>query len=434
MSTKRASWTESNLLLALNAIQAGCSQRVAAKQFKIPRRTLRNHLQSGNKKKRLGRGAVLTDQQEKELCSRITHFSDIGLPVTSKMIKMYVFEFCKLNKIANPFSVEKGAAGRKWLKAFLNRNPAISIRKAQPINPGRAAKLNPYIVKDYFDKLKDIMEKNNFFDKPQCIFNMDEKGCRLTLHHQQQVMARKGTKRVHLIAPEHAENVTLVVCASAVGSVIPPMVIFKGKRSKPEYNDNLPPNTVVCMSDKGSMTTTLFIKWVEHFSKFKPSGTVLLIFDGASSYLHPGIVEVATANDIILLCLPSNTTHELQPLDKSIFRSFEHYWDTEVLKYWRMHPDRVITKARFGSICTPAFNKSLSITNISNGFRATGIYPFDQTAIPDIAFAPSAITFQDPNLASWLDHLTSLQPSLFVDEIEISSVTIQQPSSSQPYR
>ena len=227
---------------------------------------------------------------------------------------------------------------------------------------------------------------------------------------------------------------TLVVCASAVGSVIPPMVIFKGKRSKPEYNDNLPPNTVVCMSDKGSMTTTLFIKWVEHFSKFKPSGTVLLIFDGASSHLHPEIVEVATANDIILLCLPSNTTHELQPLDKSIFRSFEHYWDTEVLKYWRTHPDRVVTKARFGSICTPAFNKSLSITNISNGFRATGIYPFDPTAIPDIAFAPSAITFQDPNLASWLDHLTSLQPSLFGDEIEISSVTIQQPSSSQPYR
>ena len=350
------------------------------------------------------------------------------------MIKMYVFEFCKLNKIANPFSVEKGAAGRKWLKAFLNRNPAISIRKAQPINPGHAANLNPYIVKDYFDKLKDMIEKNNFFDKPQCIFNMDEKGCRLTLHHQQQVMARKGTKRVHLIAPEHAENVTLVVYASAVGSVIPPMVIFKGKRSKPEYNNNLPPNTVVCMSDKGSMTTTLFIKWVEHFSKFKPSGTVLLIFDGASSHLHPGIVEVATANDIILLCLPSNTTHELQPLDKSIFRSFEHYWDTEVLKYWRMHPDRVITKARFGSICAPAFNKSLSITNIGNGFRATGIYPFDPTAIPDIAFAPSAITFQDPNLASWLDHLTSLQPSLFGDEIEISSVTIQQPSSSQPYR
>ena len=65
MSTKRASWTESNLLLALNAIQAGCSQRVAAKQFKIPWRTLQNHLQFRNKKKRLGRGAVLTDQQEK---------------------------------------------------------------------------------------------------------------------------------------------------------------------------------------------------------------------------------------------------------------------------------------------------------------------------------------------------------------------------------
>ena len=99
------------------------------------------------------------------------------------------------------------------------------------------------------------MEEYQLFDKPHFIFNMDEKGCRLTLHHKQQVMAQRGAKRVHLVAPEHAENVSLVVCASAAGSLIPPMVIFKGKRSKPEYGDNLPLNTVVCMSDKGSMTT-----------------------------------------------------------------------------------------------------------------------------------------------------------------------------------
>ena len=68
------------------------------------------------------------------------------------------------------------------------------------MNPGRAAKLNPHIVKDYFDKLKAVMEEYELFDKPHCIFNMDEKGCRLTLHHQQQVMAQRGAKRVHLVA------------------------------------------------------------------------------------------------------------------------------------------------------------------------------------------------------------------------------------------
>ena len=40
---------------------------------------------------------------------------------------------------------------------------------------------------------------------------------------------------------------------------------------------------------------------------------VLLIFDGTSSHLHPGILDAATASNVALFCLPSNTTHELQP-------------------------------------------------------------------------------------------------------------------------
>jgi len=61
---------------------------------------------------------------------------------------------------------------------------------------------------------------------------MDEKGCQLSLHHQQKVLAKKGSKRVHLVAPEHGENVTIVACGSASGIVIPPMIIFKGQRKK----------------------------------------------------------------------------------------------------------------------------------------------------------------------------------------------------------
>ena len=48
------------------------------------------------------------------------------------------------------------------------------------------------------------------------------------------------------------------------------------------------------------------------------------VFDGAFYHLHPQIVDAATAYNILLFCLPSNTTHELQRLDKSVFRSFEH--------------------------------------------------------------------------------------------------------------
>ncbi len=98
-------------------------------------------------------------------------------------------------------------AGRKWFAAFLKNNPLV--------------------------------------DQPQHIYNMDEKGCRLTIHHQQNVLARKGAKRMHFIAPEHTENVTIVSCCNALDYSIPPMVLFKGKMMKQEWKDNMSPGTEV---------------------------------------------------------------------------------------------------------------------------------------------------------------------------------------------
>ena len=119
-------------------------------------------------------------------------------------------------------------------------------------------------------------------------------------------------------------------------------------------------------------------------------------------------------------------------MDKSILRPFEHYWDTEVLKYWRAHLDQMITKARFGSICTPAYNKALSITNICNGFRATRIYPFDLDAIPDIAFAPSTVTLQEQSPTSYpnkeIATILQLSTSSLLPNEEMA--TSSQPSTS----
>ena len=391
---KRAKWSENDLQSAMTAVISGCSQRLAASRFNIPRRTLRNHIYSGSTGKTLGRKNVLTDEQERELTERILRYSEIGLPLTKPIVKSYVYDFCHKNKIHNPFNASKKLAGRYWLENYMKRHPEIALRKAQVMNPGRAMKLNKVIVKDYFEKLQTVMTDGEFFEQPSKIFNMDEKGCRLTMPHQQNVLAKKGSKRVHMVASEHAENVTIVACVNAVGWAIPPMIIFKGKRGKPEYSDNLPTDTLVSMSEKGCMTKELFAMWLQHFAKFK-SGKVLLIFDGASSHIHPDIVDVAEDNDIVLFCLPSNTTHELQPLDKSVFRSFEHFWDLELLKYWRADPDRSLTKARFGVVCTPAYHQSFTISNIANGFRATGIYPFNPDAIPECAFAPSSVTLED---------------------------------------
>ena len=176
------------------------------------------------------------------------------------------------------------------------------------------------------------------------------------------------------------------------------------------------------MTDKGSMTHEVFVKFLQHFAKFKPEGNALLILDGAKCHLSIGILEEADKHSVTLFCLPSCTSHELQPLDKSVFRSFEHFWDAEVQKFFRTNPDRSLTKDLFGKIFTSVWLKCMTMSNIQNGFRACGIWPFDEDAIPEEAFAPSALTEMDTKSV----HFDQSRP------INTSSPTVLSSPSSPP--
>ncbi|CAG9574746.1 unnamed protein product [Danaus chrysippus] len=230
----------------------------AAERYKVPRRTIRNHLQAGILKKTLGRKPILSPEQEAELVKRIIRYAEIGLPVIPRILRRL---------------------------AFLKRNPEISVRKAQFMNPYRAQKLNRFIVDDHFAKLRTIYENLDLHGHPERIYNMDEKGCRLTIHHQQSVLAKKGAKRIHLLSSEHAGSVTIAGCVNALGTAIPPMIIFKGKRLKPELYDNLPPGSLVEKSSKGYMTNELFNIFLNHLARYKSAGPCLLIFDGEACHL-----------------------------------------------------------------------------------------------------------------------------------------------------
>ncbi|KAL7635492.1 UNVERIFIED_CONTAM: hypothetical protein RMT77_014561 [Armadillidium vulgare] len=391
MSPKRALWSENDLVSAVQAVERGLlSTYKAAERYKVPRRTIRNHLQTGSLKKTLGRKSILSDDQETELVNRIMRFSEV--PVTSLIVRRLVFKFCELNNIKHNFNPSAKVAGNDWFKAFMKRHPEISRRKAQFMNPARAQKLHKFIVDDHFKRLSEVYDNLDLKSHPERIYNMDEKGCCLTIHHQQTVLAKKRAKRVHLQSSEHAESVTIAGCVNAHGIAIPPMIIFKGRQLKQELYDNLPPGTLVQKSRKGYMTNELFKDFLKHLAQYKSSGKCLLIFNGAACHLDLSIVEVADSLDIALYCLPSNTTHELQPLDKAVYRSFEHHWDSEVLTFMEQNPNKKLTKARFNSILSNVWSKSMTHNNIISGFRATGLYPLNPQAIPETSVAPSLLT------------------------------------------
>ena len=269
-------------------------------------------------------------------------------------------------------------AGEEWLRLFMHRWPELRRHKAQHINPNRAQKLNRFIVRDHFSKLKETLENMELFDHPQKICNLDEKCCRLAIHHQQGVITKKGQKQVYHVAPKYAAERRISL-----------MIIFKSKNCRENFGDSFPPLACFEMAEKGGMTHGIFLKWFYHFAKFKFPGKVLFIFDGAKCHLSPDIVNEADNHEVTLFCLSSNTIHELQPLDVAVFRAFEHYKDEEFLKFWRRRPNRTLSKELFGETFTPVWNKTITLSDIQSGFRKCGIYPFDAALFQIMLLLPA---------------------------------------------
>lgn len=92
------------------------------------------------------------------------------------------------------------------------------------------------------------------------------------------------------------------------------MILFKVKELIPTFAAGLPSGSAV------------------QICKILQPAPVLLILDGAASYLDFTIAEKANSLGITLLYLQYNTTHKLQPMDKSVFPSFGHFWGTVTQK------------------------------------------------------------------------------------------------------
>ena len=116
---------------------------------------------------------------------------------------------------------------------------------------------------------------------------MDESGMPLD-HKPPKVISRKGTKKIHCRTSGNKAQITILACANATGTTLPPMVIFEG-RFNPEWSKGEVPNTLYGMSDKGWTDQELFFYWMTQlFVKYiPPTRPVMLLVDGHSLHYEP---------------------------------------------------------------------------------------------------------------------------------------------------
>ncbi|XP_072380497.1 uncharacterized protein [Diabrotica undecimpunctata] len=236
---------------------------------------------------------------------------------------------------------------------------------------------------------------------PDRIWNIDETGV-TTVQKLSKVLAQRGKKQVGgLTSAERGVNVTIVAAMSASGNFLAPSFIFPRKQIKPELMDNAPNGSPAFPQDKGWMDRDVFLKFIKYFAQqTRPSKEckILIILDGHCSHTKSlDVINFCRENGIILLCLPPHCTHKMQPLDVSYFKSFISYYDLYLTRWLKNHCGRTFGIYQISGAVAEAFSKTSSVQIATNGFRVTGIWPFNEDVFQDCEFAPSKTTEQSVN-------------------------------------
>lgn len=195
------------------------------------------------------------------------------------------------------------------------------------------------------------------------------------------IVAAKGKRNVGaMTSGERGTNVTVVTAVSALGNAVPPMFVFPRKQFKTHFLNGGPPECIGAGNASGWVTDEEFYQFMQHFiTHVKPSmeRPVLLVLDNHSSHLNVKTLNLAKENGVVMLSFPPHCSHKLQPLDVSVFGPFKKYCAAAQDTWLRNNPGKTLTIYDIPKIVADSLPFAQTSINIVNGFRKTGIFPYN---------------------------------------------------------
>ncbi|CAC5426675.1 unnamed protein product [Mytilus coruscus] len=297
-------YTDENFIKAIDGIKRGrVSQRKVASLYSIPQATLSDHMLGRVKDNTpVGRKPVIPIEIEKQIVNKCVQAAEMGLG---------------MNKAQN------NTPGKDWWYWFKGRNPTVTLRSPEKLTSIRARAFNSIKVGEYFLDLKKEMNRLGLNDKPELVWNMDEKGVPLE-HTPSKVVSAKSSRTIPGRVSNTRERNTIVGCINARGDRMPPLIIVKGKTQKAVMSYSTadgPVGATWTYQAKAWTEDVLGIEWFTNIflKKCGNQWPQLLILDGHHSHEVLGLIEKARENNITLLTLPPHTTHYICSLDRTVF-------------------------------------------------------------------------------------------------------------------
>lgn len=171
---------------------------------------------------------------------------------------------------------------------------------------------------------------------------------------------------------------------SAAGWAIPPFVIFAGKVLISSWYHDEPRDWILETSPNGWTSNELAIAWLKHFNVHTKARSVgshrLLIVDGHGSHQLFEFHKMCKEEKIVILCVPSYSSHLLQLLAVMCFSMLKRAYEDEINDLARYSTKHIKKK---GFLAT--FNKSLDKTfledNIRASFRVASLIPHNSEVV-----------------------------------------------------
>jgi hypothetical protein len=398
------------------------SVTVAARLFHVPRSTLQSRI-TRPKASHGGQNKLLTTAQIEAIKQWIIRQYELGLGATRQMTFAAI---CHLRKpLPGP--------SQSWLTKFIKYElQDFHFITTKPIAQQRVRAQDEATVHTWFQKYHEFILQHNI--KPESLWNMDETGFRIGIPGGERVIVPRTAKELYTPSPENRLSITILEIVSAIGAVIPPVLIIPGKIHMDSwYHSNLQGTELFLLSDSGFSNSQLALRWLQHFIEHTAphEDKKLLLLDSHKSHTSSDFIITAAKSNILIYTFPSHLTHILQPLDVGIFHPYKYHRREAVHKAIR-DMDLDYKLASFIRDLPNIREQTFKESTITHAFQKAGIWPISYTiaiqklrsyskprpttppTLPIRQLTPKPSTFRDSEqgLQRWKAKLTGLLSSL----------------------
>lgn len=136
---------------------------------------------------------------------------------------------------------------------------------------------------------------------------------------------------------------------------------------------------------------------------------ILLTFDGHHSHETPEMLSAAFEHNILLYCLPSKTTHKLQPLDVGVFGPLQTAWSKHAQR--RAAERHPVTRDTVVHEYMKVRHIYMTPKAICSAFRRSGMWPINPNVFDAQDYGPSLHSSINPAGPSGAPNLVPSSPS-----------------------